>query len=604
MTGAVPTTRLARRRGPRWLSDAVVAVTVTLLLLGPALGSGYVLSYDMVFVPRMPFTDRLLGIDGSVPRAVPSDAVVAALSRVVPAMVLQKGILVGLLVAAGMGAAFMVRRHGRAASAVAVVFALWNPYVASRLWLGQWAILVAYSVLPWLVLCAARLRRGERRLAAATVVLLALAAVTASGGLIATATALCVVACSPAAWPHRWRVLGLVTLAGVVVNLPWLLPSLLRPGGWPSDVLALETFAARADTAMGTVGSVLTLGGTWNAQTMPAGRDSWWTAPALLLMFVVTVLGVVALLRARPRPGWALGVVVAAAGSTVVALAASLPFLREGLRHLVVAVPGLALLRDGTRYLPPLVLLSAVGLAIGARWVAARARPPELAPLVMVFALLAPVAALVGAAWGDFGALGAATYPAGWDEARAAIGADRGHGAVVSLPWDSYRRYGWNADRTVYDPANRWLPAPVITDDRLRVDGVVLTGEDPRAAAVTALLRHAADEPLTDALAAEGVGWVLVTSETGVEPPPAVWFGGMTKVVDTDDVQLWRVPDPASVVTTIPGATAVVVIDVAVLFLVVGCLLVACRPNRRDRGTGAVNMTTQRPSRSAKESPS
>jgi hypothetical protein len=581
----------------------MVALGTSVLLLGPALGPGYVLSYDMVFVPRMPFTARLLGTDGSVPRAVPSDALVALASRVVDGATLQKVILLAVLVVGGMGAARLVRRRGRAASAVAVVFAVWNPYVASRLWLGQWAILVAYAVLPWLVLAAARLRRGDRRRAALVVVLLALAALTASGGLLAAASALCVVAFAAHDWSDRWRQLMLVLVASIVVNLPWLLPAVLRRAAWPADPQAFDAFAARADTPLGTIGSVVTLGGTWNAQVMPAGRDSWWTATLVLLIGVVALLGVWVTISDRPRPAWAVGLAVAAAGSTAAALAASVPVSARLLRELAVHLPGLALLRDGTRYLPPLVLLTVVGLATGARWLADRIEPRTLAPVVVTFALLAPLVALIGAAWGDFGALRTVDYPAGWAQARAAVAGEPDHGAVVSLPWGAYRRYAWNIDRTVYDPATRWLPAPVITDDRLRVGDVVLPGEDPQAAAVTALLDGADDRPLADALAEQGVGWVLVTDETGIAAPPAVWFDGMTKVVDTADLQLWQVPDPAPVETSIRAAPLVMIVDVAVAVLIVVCVVVACRPNRAARTGGAASMTTQPSSGSVKESP-
>ena len=47
------------------------------LMLNSVLLRGYTWFYDMVFVPDLPLSARTLGTDGSVPRAVPSDAVVA-----------------------------------------------------------------------------------------------------------------------------------------------------------------------------------------------------------------------------------------------------------------------------------------------------------------------------------------------------------------------------------------------------------------------------------------------------------------------------------------------------------------------------------------------
>src|ERR1700676_366376 len=64
-----------------------------LLALGPGLRRGFLLSYDMVFVPREPFTPAMFGQAGGPPRAVPSDAVLAAASRVVPGDIAQKLVL-------------------------------------------------------------------------------------------------------------------------------------------------------------------------------------------------------------------------------------------------------------------------------------------------------------------------------------------------------------------------------------------------------------------------------------------------------------------------------------------------------------------------------
>ena len=55
-----------------------------LLILAPLLVPGYVLSYDMVFVPRPALTRELLGLGTSVARAVPSDLLVALSGRLLP----------------------------------------------------------------------------------------------------------------------------------------------------------------------------------------------------------------------------------------------------------------------------------------------------------------------------------------------------------------------------------------------------------------------------------------------------------------------------------------------------------------------------------------
>ena len=129
------------------------AVLLPVLLLGPALGLGYVLSYDMVWVPDLAFRSDFLGLGTGLPRAVPSDAVVSVLDELLGGMVLQKLALLGGLVLGGFG---IQRLAGSVLSrCVAVSVFVWNPFVVERLWMGHWPVLLGYAVLPWLVTEAA-----------------------------------------------------------------------------------------------------------------------------------------------------------------------------------------------------------------------------------------------------------------------------------------------------------------------------------------------------------------------------------------------------------------------------------------------------------------
>ena len=68
-----------------------------------------------------------------------------------------------------------------------------------------------------------------------------------------------------------------ISLAALAAgSLPWLIPALLHtvyadPGG-------VAAFASRADTPFGTVGSLVMLGGMWNAATVPKAYGGPWSA--------------------------------------------------------------------------------------------------------------------------------------------------------------------------------------------------------------------------------------------------------------------------------------------------------------------------------------
>src|SRR3954452_15612941 len=145
-----------RQPVPGWRRVVPVLWSVILaaVALGPALGAGYVLSYDMVWVPDLALRPDILGVGSGLPRAVRSDTVVAVLDEIVPGMLLQKVVLLGDLAGGGLGILRLAPRESLTGQLVAVGFYQWNPFVAERLVLGHWPLLVGYAVLPWLVLAA------------------------------------------------------------------------------------------------------------------------------------------------------------------------------------------------------------------------------------------------------------------------------------------------------------------------------------------------------------------------------------------------------------------------------------------------------------------
>ena len=122
------------------------------------------------------------------------------------------------------------------------------------------------------------------------------------GGFAAMAiTALVVV---PAALLTRSTRRAAIALAALAAgSLPWLIPSLQHTVY--ADPAGVTAFAARADTPFGSIGSLLMLGGGWNAQTVPKAYGGAWSA----LWLVVVIVALVGYLRQRPRksagPGWA-----------------------------------------------------------------------------------------------------------------------------------------------------------------------------------------------------------------------------------------------------------------------------------------------------------
>ena len=553
----------------RWILPAWCAV-LTLAIMGPLVRPGFVLSYDMVTVPDQRLVPEALGLGSGPPRAVPQDAVLAVLTSIVPGGVVYRLALIGLIFGAAWGAGRLVYRAGLAAQLVAASAYAWNAYVAERLVIGHWTVLIAYAVLPWLLRAALAARRREPGAVARTLLLVALASLTPTGGVLATPLAIALV-------PGRAR---FGVLAGAVaLQLPWLLPAVLSPTAMVSDPAAAEAFAARSDSPLGLVGSVLTLGGIWNADVVP---DSRALASATVLTVAWVSLGVLGARRLPAVMGRAGALVLAGLAAAGVGLAVSGVF-GGVLQWAVAHVPGAGLLRDGHKFLAWYALALAPAAALGAARladsVAARGtRLVSAGALTAALALL-PVLALPDLAWGVWGRVVPVEYPASWPQARDLLRANDGTGALVVLPYQPFRAYPWNDNRTALDPLPRYSGIEAIRPDALTVSGRRLAGEDPRAAAVERALM--ANDPIGELLAA-GAGWVAVQRDTPGDVDPDL-LAQLAPVLETGILDLYRIPGVPVEWTRRPPAGPVIAADIGVVLLIVGLGARVVVRTRRDK---------------------
>ncbi|WP_249358402.1 hypothetical protein [Nocardia cyriacigeorgica] len=332
----------AGARSSRWAAGvpAVYSALLTLVVAGPLLGPGYLLLRDAVSTPRSYLTDSALGLGDAAPRAVPQDALLAALSTVVDGGLIVKAILLAALWAAGYGAAVLSRellRAPTAAQLVAVTVAIWNPFVAERLLQGHWSLLTGYAALPWTALAAHRLRQriggkdgvrqrsGEQRITgrgagqgnaavrsghdstgqgsrcrespgpqddsgrgyrdwAVLAGCFAAAGLTPTGALLAGLVGLTVAG--------RRNLPGVLALL-IAASAPWLVATIASGAGTEtSDPAGIAAFAARAEPGLGTLGSLTGLGGIWNADAVPWSRTTPLAMVGTAILLVLVALGV------------------------------------------------------------------------------------------------------------------------------------------------------------------------------------------------------------------------------------------------------------------------------------------------------------------------
>lgn len=553
---AVPASRasavLARLPGAAWVSALSAALAG--VLLWPITKPGYLLAHDMVFTPQQPLGLAALGASSAPPRAVPVDAWVASAEHVVGGAVTGRLALLAVVIGAGVGTAALLRGATVAGRLAAATFAIWNPFVVERLALGQWSLLWAYAAFPWLVLAiaapvagpaagsaagSAADRRARRRAAvrwALRAVALFAASVTPTGGLVATATA----GVLGAGIRRRRREALTLALLTAAAQLPWLVPAVVSSAVGRSDPAGVAAFASRSERG-GVLLTLLSGGGIWDRDVVPASRSTAlpWVAAVVVAGALLVGSG-----RLRSLLGTRLTALLAllGAGGFLLAALATLPGGRAVLTTAVRDVPGAGLLRDGQKWLIPLVVVEAlcVGAAIeviGER-LRGSGRVVESVSRVAatLVAIAVPIVLLPDATGALRTSLQPVRYPQQWSDARALVrGAD-----AATLPLGSYRDFPWAPGRTVYDPASRMLRVPTVTDDRLSVSGRLVAGEDPRARAFVDALTSGGSG-LAQRLAALGIGWVVVEHRT---PGPVPGLPGLAAVLTGPDLTVYRVPAP------------------------------------------------------------
>lgn len=559
-SGALRSRWLSRwtwREGLVWAWTVLLAV----LLLGPSLGPGFTLSYDMVFVPRQSLLPEFLGLQGGLPRAVPLDAVVAAATTVIDGAWLQHLVLLAIPILAGLGVARLVSFAGLGAQLISVSLVIWNPFVIERLVQGHWALLLAYALLPWAIATAMRIRRTGHGWIA-LIWLCAGGSLVPSGGIL-----LALVTIPIAFWPPRvgWARSLAGAAAVVSVNLPWILPALLHPNVGAADPVGAEVFALRSEGPWGPWVTALGGGGLWNAEVVPASRG---TVLALVLTLAVLAAAALGWSAVRQRFGIApLGWLTGLAAAGLLAAGVSATWVGPW-TAIIDSVPGGGLARDSQKLLAPLVLLLAILAGPGIARVSRRIADRSSRAVLLVACAIIPLALIPDGVWGVQGRLTAVEYPAQWSQMREAFSSDPEPGDVIVLPWSNFRRFDFNANRTILDPAPRWLPRSSIASDTLAVarDGRIeqITGDDPRSAVVDAAI--AQGRPLVEIMRAIGARFVLL--EVGQRPEPdAGILQGLEPAGTAGDLVWWTLPAGVDVDPYEPSAATVwiLAVDAAVL---------------------------------------
>jgi hypothetical protein len=253
-----------------------------------------------------------------------------------------------------------------------------------------------------------------------------------------------------------------------------------------------------------------------------------------VLLLAVVACGLPALLRRRGHQEMSAEplLILAAVGVLVPAALATGPGMAL-LRTAVDAVPGLAVLRDGQKW----VALAMPGYALAGAGAVLLLRHRIRAGVAALLCCAVLLVALPDLVWGVGGRLRPVHYPPGWTQVAGMINAEPG--TVAVLPAGTMRQFAWSGSAPVLDPLPRWLRAEVLTTGDLQVAGQIVAGEGSRARGVERQLLAGTD-PRT-----LGASWLVVERGTpGTMGAAEQALAALTPAYTDDDIALYRLSGP------------------------------------------------------------
>jgi hypothetical protein len=466
-----------------WLRDNERSIYLEYALIGlavllPMLLSGYILTTDMVFTPRLPAPDE-------VTNAYVFEWALHAFNWILPGDVIQKIILLATLTLSGIGMHQLVRtarfkdtaleNYWRWGAYFAGILYMINPFVYSRFMAGQYLVLLGYALLPFFVRSLLKFLadpgpRTALRLAA-WVVLISIVSLHHIGIMVLAA----VIGLVLAMWHYRskanyvadafkWGVLGTAII--LAASSYWLLPvftgnSTISQAVASFDQGSAEAFSTQSG-ALGTIGNVIRLQGFWLEDrglfVLPQDQVPLWGLVVLLLWALVGMGIWLGLKKIR-------FVTLFFAALAIVGVVFATTPLAEWLSKLIPLLSGY---REPHKF----VNLVAVGYAyLGALGVVALIQrlndkdvTKTVSTVALTFALLLPLAITPTMLWGFSGQLTPRHYPAEWHAMNSRLNADRQDFNVLFLPWHQYMAFGFS-ERIIANPAQKFFDKPVVISD-------------------------------------------------------------------------------------------------------------------------------------------
>jgi hypothetical protein len=457
---------------------------VSVLVLGPLLGRGYLFLLDFPAGPRFPRVPLFpLPSSPFSANATPLLAV-HSLLRNVYVYLPDKLFLLAPIVVGGMGVYRLLASRFELSTFPAVfggtLFTI-NPFVYDRYLAGQMYFLLAYALIPWaftpiLDVLTAPSTRNSIRFALWFGLIAAIDLHVA--GMYALLFALALLFAPSGRARSGLIAVGLAAL----LSAYWVLPSLLSQPGQAVTTADLSVYASRP-SGLAVVPALVSLQGFWRNEFPTAAQRVPVLYVLLLPILGLVVVGGAHLIRPGPTRGVAAVLAVAGAAGVVLAAGTSAPVTGPIFRWLFEHVWIVRIYREPQKFLALTLLAYAVFGAVGVsrlleRWgYRARAAFRWGANATAVAAIAAVFGYSFTMFWGFLGQARLVDYPQEWEHVEQ-MTSDTSARLLV-LPWHLYATWSFADDRIIENPAKSFFSAEVLSGDNVGFNRLPTQSTDP-----------------------------------------------------------------------------------------------------------------------------
>jgi hypothetical protein len=514
--------------------ELLLPAGLVLLVAGPWLLPGYLFGTDWPGARRYVFPDSLISI-------APVESLLALTSKLVSAEIAAKLFLLGCLFLAAWLAYRALPIGDEIPRLAAAIVYLFNPFVYGRLHYGQFYVIGAYALLPWIV-TQSRFLLTDPSLKSAGLLAIGLAvvgaldlhillvAITLVVGLFIAHTVL-----HPRAFVRTVAFGALAAAATVALCAYWLIPFATGTSSEAKAVAQigagdLAVYRVVADPHLGLVPNLLGLYGFWAEDVFrfPSFKlfvPYWQVVLAILLL--LAVIGAISALIARRASvlaglrWWVVGLLIAGTVGLVLEIGVADPHVAPLVRWLDSVFPPYRGMRDSGKWAALLAVVYAqlipLGVIAAGSWV--RRLPLDAArelgiALIAGLALALPLYYGNGLLFGIHLEVGPSQYPGGWYAADQLLLSDPNHQRAVFLPWHQYLRYTFiqNVNSVVASPAPSFFSIPIVVSEDPEIFAPV-PPTDPDHFALYRLVGAAGGGDWARVLAAHHIKYVLVARE-------------------------------------------------------------------------------------------